>query len=386
MTMLERLDDIPWKKYDDAYGPSVATPDNLRALASNDARRREKALDELSYTIYHQGTVYEATIYAVPFLFEMLAEPSYQGKAQVLELLQMLAEGTSYHDVHQHMILMQEEAKKPEFQEKVETEKGWVAQVKAKIRKGLSITLALLKDPDPAVRSAAIGLLVRMQNVATETREPFMEMLRTDADANVRAAALGALAVGNAKDPAVREALRDAFATETDPTCRASVAITLVGMSDGSADPDCVKLCREIACGQSKDLGESNSIQGTWEEAAILALASGDKPPDDVVERLIAYVETDRIGEQHAAGLLIILLGQNRGPWRREDFTALQLRGIIAVARRAFPKRNSVFINFSDVLKVFNLPQDRRAMEQLLGQELPQLKPRRPDKPWWKFW
>ena len=384
--MLERLDDIPWRKYDDAYGPSVATPGNLRALGSNDAKRREKALDELSYTIYHQGTVYEATIHAVPFLFEMLAERAYQGKAQVLELLQMLAEGTSYHDVHQHMILMQEEAKKPEFQEMVETEKGWVAQVKAEIRKGLPITLALLKDPDPAVRSAAIGLLVRMQDVAAETREPFMELLRTDTNANVRAAALGALAVGNAKDPAVRETLRQAFASEANPTCRASVAITLVGMSDGSADPDCVYLCREIACGQSENLGESNSIQGTWEEAAILALASGDKPPDDVVERLIAYVENDRIGEQHAAGLLIILLGRNRGPRRREDLTPLQLRGIIAVAKRAFPKRNSVFINFSDVLKVFNLPQDRRAMEQLIGQELPQFKPRRPDKPWWKFW
>ena len=120
--MLETLDSIPWKNYHDAYGPSAGTPANLRLLASNDPKKRAKGLDELSYTIYHQGSVYEATIHAIPFLLQMLAEPSYAGKTDVLELLRYISEGTSYHDVHQHLMFMKEQAATEEYQQRVRTE------------------------------------------------------------------------------------------------------------------------------------------------------------------------------------------------------------------------------------------------------------------------
>lgn len=35
--MLEGLDAVEWGKYEHAYGPAVDVPDQLRALASDDA-------------------------------------------------------------------------------------------------------------------------------------------------------------------------------------------------------------------------------------------------------------------------------------------------------------------------------------------------------------
>src|SRR5262249_20568719 len=43
--------------------------------------------------IFHQGTRYEATAYAVPFLLEVMADPDGQGRAEVLGLLSAIATG-----------------------------------------------------------------------------------------------------------------------------------------------------------------------------------------------------------------------------------------------------------------------------------------------------
>jgi hypothetical protein len=54
----------------------------------------------LHETIWHQGTVYEASAYAVPFLLQMLAAPDTPDKAAIAFLLASLANGHSYLQVH----------------------------------------------------------------------------------------------------------------------------------------------------------------------------------------------------------------------------------------------------------------------------------------------
>src|SRR3712207_2397151 len=98
--MLEGLDQIPWAELEHAYGPASDVPNQIRALASANPQRRDAAYHELWGNIIHQGTVYEATAYAVPFLVEVLGDPNVQDKPQLLCLLAALASGASYLDVH----------------------------------------------------------------------------------------------------------------------------------------------------------------------------------------------------------------------------------------------------------------------------------------------
>ncbi|MBU2665124.1 HEAT repeat domain-containing protein [Actinoplanes bogorensis] len=91
--MLEKLDEVPWSDLSHAYGPADDVPAQLRALLSPEAEVRRKARHDSYGNIFHQGTRYEASAPAVPFLLEMLAEPSTPERAELLELLVALAIG-----------------------------------------------------------------------------------------------------------------------------------------------------------------------------------------------------------------------------------------------------------------------------------------------------
>ena len=71
--MFETLDQVHWDQLQDAYGPAGATPGRIRKLASPKKRIRDRALDELFFTIYHQGTIYDSSVAAIPFLLEIVA-------------------------------------------------------------------------------------------------------------------------------------------------------------------------------------------------------------------------------------------------------------------------------------------------------------------------
>lgn len=66
------LDSVRWAELEHAYGEADDLPGMLRALAGDDEQAAE-ALDELWSSILHQGTVYAATVQAVPFLAQLAA-------------------------------------------------------------------------------------------------------------------------------------------------------------------------------------------------------------------------------------------------------------------------------------------------------------------------
>jgi hypothetical protein len=91
--MLEKLNDIDWKSFSHAYGPATDVPDQLRALASSDKKVRDEAYHHLYGNIYHQGTRWDASARAVPFLFELLAGKHVQEKDRIIHLIIALAMG-----------------------------------------------------------------------------------------------------------------------------------------------------------------------------------------------------------------------------------------------------------------------------------------------------
>ncbi|MFI6236981.1 hypothetical protein ACIBD9_25755 [Micromonospora sp. NPDC050784] len=91
--MLDGLDDIDWARLGHAYGAADDVPDQLRALLSPDPAIRDEALGDLYTNVFHQGSRFEASAYAVPFLLELLADPATPDPAAMLALLSALAVG-----------------------------------------------------------------------------------------------------------------------------------------------------------------------------------------------------------------------------------------------------------------------------------------------------
>ena len=65
---LDSLNSRDWSELQAAYGLATDVPEQLAALISEDAARRAAAVEGLYGTVWHQGTVYEATPLAVPYL------------------------------------------------------------------------------------------------------------------------------------------------------------------------------------------------------------------------------------------------------------------------------------------------------------------------------
>ena len=87
----DALHHVPWADLSHAYGVATDTPHHLLALLSHDADTRGQALGELWASICHQGSVYEASCAAVPFLIRLLHEGPSEGRPAVLYLLAGLA-------------------------------------------------------------------------------------------------------------------------------------------------------------------------------------------------------------------------------------------------------------------------------------------------------
>jgi hypothetical protein len=131
--MLEGLDDINWQRLEHAYGQASDVPELIRNLTSPAPDIREQAQERLRSTIWHQGTVYEATAYAIPFLIELLEHPEVPGRDHILFDLALLEEGSSRDDA-------------PEARDWVEQ------QIHDAVARGLPLYLSFLRESDPEVR------------------------------------------------------------------------------------------------------------------------------------------------------------------------------------------------------------------------------------------
>lgn len=192
--MLENLDKIEWAKLGHAYGSADDVPDLLRNLASPDKVARDATYYTLYGNIYHQGTIYEATAYAVPFLIELLQEPSVEDKDQLLLFLNHVMEGTSYNDVHQHLGIFADERNNPEFQAEMQIELYWVKQSFIAVQEGLQVYLRLLDHSLAAVRAASATLLGKFMNDANLSVPKLYACLTQEKETQVQESLIRSLA------------------------------------------------------------------------------------------------------------------------------------------------------------------------------------------------
>jgi hypothetical protein len=98
--VLEGLDALPWHELHHAYGTADKVPGLLRDLAAGSEATRERAIDELFGSLDHQGTVYEASPFAVPFLAAIACDRKtpFRWRIWILVLLAGLADGNAVSD------------------------------------------------------------------------------------------------------------------------------------------------------------------------------------------------------------------------------------------------------------------------------------------------
>src|SRR5262245_10102626 len=185
--MLDALDQIKWDQLSHAYGKATDVPNLLRALASDKKEVWDNALYQLYGNIWHQGTVYQATAYAVPFLIELLNEPAVVCKTEILALLQALASGSSYLDAHQDMDWYHNEGKTEGFKVEMRRELDWVRAAHVAVLEGTPGYLRLLSHSEPSVRAMVPYLLGNCAERMAEIEPALRRRVVTEDDAEVKA-------------------------------------------------------------------------------------------------------------------------------------------------------------------------------------------------------
>lgn len=163
--MLNDIDAVPWRTLRHAFGEASDVPRLIRSLAASDREERQTALKELFACLLHQGTVYEATALAVPFLFELLSSGNTPERNWIAFLVASIADGKGYLSVH---IGVDEQRWRKILAERGTTleaererEDRIVRMVHAEVGRAVHVLLPYLHDGQSEIRAAiarALGM------------------------------------------------------------------------------------------------------------------------------------------------------------------------------------------------------------------------------------
>ncbi|MHB1561679.1 MAG: HEAT repeat domain-containing protein, partial [Isosphaeraceae bacterium] len=258
--MLEGLDRVNWSQLSHAYGPADDVPGLIRALASGDEDARDHAFQGLFSTIWHQGTVYEATVHAVPFLLELLAARGVAEKETIFGLLGSIADGNSYMEAHSHLwdeVDPSPEARR-ERQGQIGLEREHVRAARQAVEAGVGTYLDLLADEDPKVREAAISMLGLGRGRADQVIPELLARIPDQADPRSRAAlilAVGDLAEGTGDPSSFRALLAERMQPQEAPVVRLAAAICLARSSPDARTAAILETLCETAATAWDDFG-----------------------------------------------------------------------------------------------------------------------------------
>ena len=204
--MLTGLDEIDWASLEHAYGPAEDVPELLRRVTSGDEDDASDALDELWGTIWHQGSVYPATVSAVPYLAEIAAAGLCT--PGVLHLLGSIAESSYPRG-----------AAEP-------------SAVHAAVAASYDVIAPLIEAQDAATRAAAMFVLA-YSGFPERVRPLIAERWQIETDPTTRAEALHAMM---RVDPAIAADLADeVLSTEPSDDAELRVSAALAWIRGGRA-------------------------------------------------------------------------------------------------------------------------------------------------------
>lgn len=158
--VLESLDAVDWSRRQHAFGPADDVPSLLRSVAAG-GTVADEAINRLYETIWHQGTVYDATALAVPFLAELARADSVEVRWRELVLMMILdiGRGEGYWHVHADAIARIGHVPK-DLDSRLQAEDRWVRACREAVGEAAASLLAELSAFPDRLWTAVAALVV----------------------------------------------------------------------------------------------------------------------------------------------------------------------------------------------------------------------------------
>jgi hypothetical protein len=186
--LLAGLSDINWAVDQHAYGKATEVPALLRALVSPDAEHREAACRRWFEAVNHQGSVYPATLRALPFLVVLLDHPQTPDRNLIALLLaNMLA--ARERSAFRPMInpFTQQRTEKPlDFDERRAAENTLVGRIRQVGASAVPNLLPYLRHPDSCLRIDVARALANYSDLAPRIVPRLREALAAETNEDVR--------------------------------------------------------------------------------------------------------------------------------------------------------------------------------------------------------
>jgi hypothetical protein len=372
--MLEGLDSVNWKDLGHAYGAAEDVPDLIRALASDEPQVREDARTHLWCNVIHQGTVYSATAYAVPFFLELLAAPAVKDKPPLLELVTSIAGGSSYLDVHNDLFdaIPAYTVKVPqhELDARLKQELGWVEAARQAVADGWRVYLQLLDTEGAQTRSCAAYALAVCGSSAGECVPRLRKRLAGEADDRVRASIL--LCLGCIGGGDCGSVFDEWLKARTHPGVRAAAALSLARISQARTPREAVEVLGE--CLQNPGPVDELYLQLPWSNGESVVSAAGEALSQlgpaaasvvvpQIADGLRNLRQRDTGSIAVVGTLLALVFDPQKEPRSATGLTELQRSVLTKLVEsdRAWDYGNVFF-----VLRQFGLPSDRKKMAEFL--------------------
>jgi len=369
--VLEGLEAINWHELEHAYGTAHDVPELLRNLASADAKSRQDALSELYSNIYHQGTVFEATVYAVPFLLELSQAEAVQDRDKILIYLAHIARGHSYLEVDWNLLFYSHELDNLESQVQIQQEMVWVRRVNHAVCSGTNIYLNLLEHNDSKLRIAAPYILACCRQQSSEIIPKLKQRLAQERSPQVKASLILSLSLLEPPQLANIELFIKFIHSEESDLVQLAAAMTLAKLAKDKTPPEAIAILLEtienpvslrefyarspwansdIVCDASHCLCYLGSAGNLVIPALINALNTVDSYSALSVVRTLLYLA---LNEQKLVKTAT-----------KQNITATQRSLIEAIAScDRIWQFNSTMAN---ILKSFGLPEERNQLQAFL--------------------
>lgn len=165
---LSGLDDVDWSQLEHAHGEASDFPALIRAALSDIPRDSDFAFRLLHETIWHQGTIYQATAAAVPFIAALAGSAETAKGTDFAMLLATLAHGRGFFDRESFSEQDKEmwrrvlEKNGQDLEERIAEDKLWTKATQQAISDHLPVLYPYLEDDDEYVREYIADALSKL--------------------------------------------------------------------------------------------------------------------------------------------------------------------------------------------------------------------------------
>lgn len=376
--MFEELNAIPWAELSHAYGSAEEVPVWLRQLTSDDEQVRQQAMGKLGSSIYHQGSLYPATAYAVPYLIALLQEPTVQGKEAILGLLNAIV---NTYPLDEQM-----------WSVYIGAWGGMSGHIPyqdchAAIEAAIPVYIALLEAPILILRLEAANILTRFPERAQELWPVLLAALEREPTEAGRADLVLALGRLARRLPEKLAFFLERFQADQSELGVFAAALVVVQMAKETTPEDVAQFLIRVMLQPpaSLDLYLRLPCGGTYPwSTSLWALANLGRARltplvSVVVEHLQQIRNTYGALALFARLLLFIVFDDHpergRPPRAAEALTEAQRHLLLVLLEQEQIWHDG---NLLSLFRAYGLPGDRKQMAAYLGQEVPVETPREP--------